>query len=246
MNEVWSLVSSSASCRGSCGSTDLLQTGRIISLLNPTHLLCQLLVNRTQTDSFSVYQTMEKQWFTPERGRRFQKDHKALTLTTAGRALRDREWVSAAEATNHWVQVLVPSHGWTAAPSSYKQPKQFEKQWILEIQCIGEWLRHFAIASKAGLDSQFSPPWADQSKNRTSSRTEAIQIPLIYPVLSYFYLKSTPALGRCENLQVTRPCVFTVLLGAVMAIIVIHWECLQPSADLTLTLLPNWCDVLVL
>lgn len=191
---------------------------------------------------------MEKQRFSPERRTRFQKDHKALTLTTPGRALRDREWVFAAEATNHWVQVLVPSPGGTAAPSSYSQPKQFEKQWILEIQYIGEWLRHFTIASKAGFESHFWLSWADQSKNRTSSRREAIhiQITLIYPVLSYFYPKSIPAQGRCENLQVTQPCVFTVLLGAAMAIIVIHWERLQPSADLTLTLLPNWCDVLVL
>lgn len=75
------------------------------------------------------------------------------------------------------MQVLVPSPGGAAAPSSYRQPKQFEKQWILEIQYIGEWLRHFAITSKAGFDSHVGLSWADQSKNRPSSRREAIQIP---------------------------------------------------------------------
>lgn len=87
-----SSTSSSASCRGSWGSADLPQAGRIGSLLNPTHLQCQLLFNRAPTDSFSVYQTMEKWWFPQtENGRRIQKDSQSMYVSHCRQQLTGTE-----------------------------------------------------------------------------------------------------------------------------------------------------------
>lgn len=133
--------------------------------------------------------------------------------------------------------IPIPSPGGRAVPSTYRQSKQFEKQWILDIQKIHQGL----VKLWASLLIVIS--WSKHKYKLVKERSDPIPFILSYAVL-FSPEAHPPAKGRCENLQVTQLCIFTVLFSTAMAIILIHWEHLQPSANLTL--LPDWCDVLVL
>lgn len=99
-----------SSLGSSTSSSDLLQTGRIGSLLNPTHLQCKLLAKRSPTDSFSVYQTMKKMMFFPRQKKteEFKRTDEAFKLATAGSSSQGQRIV-AAVAKTQWCRFLSPA-----------------------------------------------------------------------------------------------------------------------------------------